>query len=423
MRQAVALPLLLCFLTAACVQKQAETGIPTARFTAVDTFFQDEVRNHRLPGAVALVVRDDAVVYLRAFGERDPSTHAPMQVDDLFRLYSMTKSITTVAALQLVEDGRLRLTDPVSVYIPEFARARVYEPPFVPGRPTDLMQRTVPAKRAPTILDLIRHTSGLTYGQGGPANWRDYQAANLIPETWQKVDGVIALTNEEVARRAAGVPLAFEPGTQWAYGRSTDVLGRVIEVASGQPLDEYLASRLFKPLGMKDTVFNLSPEQLKRAAQPGPPQPGAAPVTFTDLARRRTFFAGGAALVGTADDYARFCRMLLNGGELDGVPVLSKTTVASMTSDQLGPLADHPSFNLSKSYTFGLGGFVRRAKDPDHPYANIREFGWWGGGGTAFWIDPSARLCGVLLTQQPDESRIYSEKFRALVYDAVENLR
>ena len=228
------------------------------RLSAIDAFFEDEVSNHRLPGAVALVVRDDKVIYLKAFGERDPAAHEPMRVDTLFRLYSMSKPIATVAALQLVEDGRLHLDDPVAKYIPEFASVQVYAPPFVPGGPKELEQKLLPAKHAPTIHDLVRHTSGLTYGQGGPANWRDYQATNLIPETWQKTDILIALTNAEVARRAASVPLAFEPGTQWAYGRSTDVLGRVIEVASGKPLDEYLADGLFKPLGMKDTVFNLS---------------------------------------------------------------------------------------------------------------------------------------------------------------------
>ncbi|MEQ1864813.1 MAG: serine hydrolase domain-containing protein [Micropepsaceae bacterium] len=389
------------------------------RLSAIDAFFEDEVSNHRLPGAVALVVRDDKVIYLKAFGERDPAAHEPMRVDTLFRLYSMSKPIATVAALQLVEDGRLHLDDPVAKYIPEFASVQVYAPPFVPGGPKELEQKLLPAKHAPTIHDLVRHTSGLTYGQGGPANWRDYQATNLIPETWQKTDILIALTNAEVARRAASVPLAFEPGTQWAYGRSTDVLGRVIEVASGKPLDEYLADGLFKPLGMKDTVFNLSPQQLKRAAQPGPAQPGADIVHFTDLSRRRTFFAAGAGLVGTAGDYARFCRVLLNGGALGKTRVLGQQTVALMMSDQIGTLADHPGFNLDKSYTFGLGGFVRRARDPKRPYANVGEFGWWGGGGTAFWVDPSTRLCGVLLTQQPDESRYYSEKFRALVYQTI----
>lgn len=397
----------------------AAEAAPSNSFTAIDAFFQTEVREQRLPGAVALVVHNDAVVYLNAFGERDPVTHAPMRADDLFRLYSMSKPMTTVAALQLVDQGRLRLTDPVAKYIPEFASVRVYTPPFTPDGPKDLEQKPAPVEHPSTILDLMRHTSGLTYGQAGPANWRDYQAKNLIPETWQKTDALIALTNAEVARRAARVPLAFEPGTQWMYGRSTDVLGRVVEAVSGEPLDEYLARHLFNPLGMRDTVFNLSPRQLKRAVQPSPPKPGADPVYYTDLSRRRAFFAGGAGLVGTAGDYARFCRTLLNGGKLGRVRILKRETVAAMMADQIGPLADQPSFNLHKSYTFGLGGFVRRANDPDHPYANVGEFGWWGGGGTAFWIDPSTRICGVLLTQQPDESRYYSEKFRALVYQAI----
>ena len=411
--------LLLCLAIVLALTAYPSTAAPE-RFATIDAFFSGELTEHRLPGAVALIVHDDKVIYLKAFGERDPTTHAPMRVDTLFRLYSMSKPIATVAALQLVEDGRLRLDDPVAKYIPEFANIQVYAPPFVAGAPKDLEQKAQPAQRAPTILDLIRHTSGLTYGQGGPANWRDYQATNLMPETWQKIDVLSALTNAEVARRAASVPLAFEPGTQWAYGRSTDVLGRVIEVTSGEPLDEYLARRLFKPLGMKDTVFNLSPQQLMRAAQPGPPQPGGDIIHFTDLSRRRTFFAAGAGLVGTAGDYAHFCRMLLSGGKVGKARILNRDTVARMMSDQLGALADHPSFNLGASYTFGLGGFVRRAKDPKQPYANIGEFGWWGGGGTAFWVDPSTRLCGVLLTQQPDESRYYSEKFRELAYGAIE---
>lgn len=397
----------------------AGSSAKPGNFESIDSFLADEVRAGRLPGAVALVVRDGAVVYLKAFGRRDPAKRAPMREDDIFRLYSMTKPIATVAALQLIEEGRLRLTDPISAYIPEFRHVRVYEPAYVPGGSDDIRQKPVAIRSTLTIMDLLRHTSGLTYGQGGPANARDYKAAGLVPEIWLKVDPLLGLTNEDVAKRIASLPLAFEPGTQWAYGRSIDVLGRVIEVASGMTLDAYLQRKIFKPLGMKDTGFNVKPAQRKRVVKPGRLQPKAVRTYLTDLSKRRRFLSAGGGLVGTAGDYARFCQMLLDDGEHQGTRLLTPQSIAMMTSDQLGRLADRPSFNLNASYTFGLGVFVRRAKDPKHFYANVGEFGWWGGGGTAFWADPGTRICGVLLTQQPDEDRFYSERFRKLVYEAI----
>jgi CubicO group peptidase (beta-lactamase class C family) len=184
------------------------------------------------------------------------------------------------------------------------------------------------------------------------------------------------------------------------------------------PLDVYFDKRIFAPLGMSQTGFNVPGDDQSRVVQPGKPQAGATPTFLTDLSRHRQFLSGGGGLVGGID-YGIFCGMLLGGGTFEGTRVLGAKSVALVTSDQIGTLADHPSFNLGPSYTFGLGVFVRRAKDPAHPYANVGEFGWWGGAGTAFWGDPKARICGVLLTQQPDESRYYVEKFRALVYDAL----
>ncbi len=390
------------------------SGHSDERLTRIDHFVQNEVDAGRLPGAVALVIRKGEVIYAKGFGFRDPVARTPLRTDGIFRLYSMTKPITSVAVMILVENGLLRLSDPISDHLPEFADLTVYEPVAPPWSRDPIEQTAVPVKRAPTVWDLLRHASGLTYGQGGSNNQRDYIAAGVINADWTKGlerDSLQGLSMEEASKRMASIPLAFPPGTRWAYGRSTDVLGRLIEVVSGLTLEAFFEERIFRPLAMPDTGFNLSGAQQSRVVESG--------TKLIDLTKRRSFLSGGGGLAGTAQDYGRFCQMMLNGGNLDGATILSPKSISMMTSDQIGALADEPSFNLGPSYSFGLGVFVREALGPSPVYGSPGEYGWWGGGGTAFWADPEEELCGIWLTQQPDEPRYYSRTFRALVYQAL----
>jgi CubicO group peptidase (beta-lactamase class C family) len=387
-------------LVHACTRGPLQPTADTA--PAVTAFLNTEIREHRLRGAVAIVIDERRIAYARAFGHCNEAATAPMQLDSLFRLYSMTKPITAAAALILVEEGRIGLDDPVGGRLPEFASPRVYQQTAT-GEGI-----AAPARKPLTIRDLLRHTSGITYGQGGPENERDYRAAGLLPEIWSETNPMQGRTNADVSRALGAVPLAFEPGEQWAYGRSTDVLGRLIEGVSGQTLDVFLRERLFEPLGMRDTAFNVAQSDQSRIVEPSSLAAAHEPRTnMTNLSVEQTFFSGGGGLVGSAPDYACFCRMLLNGGELDGVRVLSESSVDFMFTDQLGPIAAHPSFAFGEGYGFSFAGFVRTSGEH-------QEIGWWGAGGTAFWCDRAAGMCGILLIQQSDEARRFSDRFHDL---------
>lgn len=359
-------------------------------FENIGRYFAEETESGRLSGAVLTITGTDATLYQKAFGLRVPGSDEAMGEDALFRLYSMTKPITTVAVLQLMEEGKFRLSDPISTYLPEFSAQ----------------------DNVPTIWDLLRHTSGLTYGQGGPEVTAAYKEKDLLLSVWVKGDPQKSLTNEDVSQRLAASPLAFKPGEKWAYGRSTDVLGRLVEVISEQSLEDYLQAHILGPLDMRDTTFH--PQSRANLAEPPiNPKTGKPHNLFTE---DRTFEAGGEGLYGTSDDYAAFCRMLLN----EGGDILSSKSIAMMTTDQLGPLAHKPDFNLGPSYSFGFNVFVRTALGPSPIPGSKGEFGWWGSGGTAFWVDPEAEFCAIMMTQQPDESRHYSRAFRALVYGSME---
>jgi CubicO group peptidase (beta-lactamase class C family) len=399
------------FPLALMVQACAPAGDQPAANTApaITDFLDAEIREHRLQGAVAIVIDDRRIVYARAFGHRDNAASSPMQLDSLFRLYSMTKPITAAAVLILIDEERIGLDDPVGQYLPEFASPRVYQAAAAGER------RVAAARNPLTVRELLRHTSGITYGQGGPENERDYRAAGLLPEIWSESNPV-GRSNADVTRALAAVPLAFEPGEQWAYGRSTDVLGRLVEVVSGQTLDVFLRERLFAPLQMHDTSFNVAASNEARVVEPSTLAPANEPRThMTDLSQPQTFFSGGGGLVGTALDYARFCQMLLNGGEHNGVRVLSQESVELMLSDQLGPLAAHPSFAFGEGYGFSFAGYVRTVSTQS---GERQEVGWWGAGGTAFWCDRAEGMCGILLIQQSDEARSFSDRFHDIARTA-----
>jgi CubicO group peptidase (beta-lactamase class C family) len=370
----------------------------------------------RLPGAVLLVARDGKLQYANAVGVQDPATGRPMARDTIFRIYSMTKPIVSIATMQLVEDGQLRLGDPVSRYLPELKGMQVaVEKPGPDGRPA-IVER-VAAPREMTVQDLLRHTSGLTYAPFGRSAVKDeYAKAEINPGLRQ-----LPFDLSEMARRLGKMPLAFAPGTTWDYSISTDVLGLVVERVSGQKLDAYLQQRILGPLGMKDTAFWVPPEKQSRLAEAFPADPDSkAKVELLDVRRAPTLLSGGGGMVSTADDYLRFTQMLLNGGELDGVRIVSRKTIEYMASDHLGPIARGPAYLPGPGHGFGLGFAVRSGSGESAWYGSPGDYYWGGYAGTAFWIDPKERLVAVWMMQGPAQSGQYRPLLRAAVYTSLD---
>ncbi|CCD97106.1 putative beta-lactamase [Bradyrhizobium sp. ORS 375] len=367
------------------------------RLDQVSAYFRDEVAGGNIPGAVVLVQQHGSPVLLQSFGFRDPASRTEMTADAIFRIYSMSKPITSVAAMMLVDDGRLRLDDPLSKFIPAFADVKV---------------DGAPLERPITILDLLRHTSGITYGfYGETVVRRVYAHAQLF-------DGDI--DNATFVERLAKLPLAEQPGTLWDYGHSTDVLGRVIEVASGRVLYQFEQERLLGPLGMRDTAFFLAdPIQRGRIAEPSPRDWFDRPIAgLDDPIRPRRWQSGGAGMISSISDYARFAQMLLNGGELDGRRYLMPETVALMTRDHVvgaGIRRDDLYFPGAE-HGFGLGFSVRLAEKPPLPAG---EYGWDGVGGTFFFIDPADDLFVIVMMQAPAQRGRIASDVRRLVYEAL----
>lgn len=375
-------------------------------------YFRNEVANHKIPGAVVLVQQHGKPVFFETFGNRDVAS--PMTKDTIFRLYSMTKPITSVVAMMLVEEGALQLDDPLSKYIPEFSRTQV----GVDRRGGDEHESSglAPLARPITIEDLLRHTSGITYGFYGddPARKR-YAQLDLYGRDY---------TNAEWAERIAKLPLAEQPGTLWDYGHSTDILGRVIEVISGQTLYQFEKKRLLDPLGMIDTSFYITdPAKRPRIAEPFLGDRMIGPVVgMRDPSEARRWEAGGSGLIGTITDYARFMQMMLNGGTFDGKRYLTARTVALMTTDHIGPgsgvARDYYYFPGTGS-GFGLGFAVRTRELAGEP-GPIGEYRWDGVGGTFFWVDPGDDMFVVVMAQAPSQRVQLETDVRKLVYDALE---
>jgi CubicO group peptidase (beta-lactamase class C family) len=395
-----------------------QVGLSSQRLERIGQLLKADVDKGKIPGVVAFVGRKGRAAYFEAFGSRDKASGAPMTKDAIFRIYSMTKPITSVAAMMLVEEGRIVLTDPVSQYLPALAKLEVAVPRLDPGTGRTTYD-LVPAERSMTIQDLLRHTSGLTYGDTTP-NVRVKEAYTKIGVDWKD------MTAAEQVERLGKVPLAFQPGTVWHYGLSTDVLGRVVEVVSGGRLGQFFQERIFAPLKMTDSGFFVPKEKAGRIAQPFDKDPATGnAIKLLDVTAPQQNDAGGGGGVGTTMDYARFCQMLLNGGQLDGARLLSPTTVRLMTSDHLGRIADagpSPSTGLlgTPGYGFGLGFAVRREDGLAAVHGSAGDYTWGGFAGTYFWIDPKEELFGILMTQQPGPIRVeYRKLFRQLVYQAV----
>jgi CubicO group peptidase (beta-lactamase class C family) len=365
---------------------------------------------------VTLVARRGQIASLEALGYRDREVGAAMAPDTIFRIASMTKPFTSVAAMMLAEEGKLVIANPVSRYIPEFANLKVA------AGSDDASAKTLstePLQRDMTVHDLLRHTSGLSYAHlVGPLLKGPYEAANVLDEKQ---------TNAEMVVKLSKLPLAYQPGSTWQYGVSTDVLGRVVEVASGMDLDQFIAERICKPLGLANTGFG--PIDKTCVAQPQiDPASGKRP-PMRDTAVRPNWISGGSGLLSTAGDYVRFAQMLLNGGELGGTRLLSPTTITLMTSDHLAPetrrspstqilfgaLAPTPELGLS----FGLGFAVRTHTGRNPLPGSVGDFSWSGVSGTYFWIDPAQELIAILMMQAPAERLRYRYLMRTLVYQAM----
>ncbi len=374
-----------------------EVGLSSQRLAKVGEVINGEIAKERYPGAVVLVARKGKVAYFESFGQRDPQSGAPMTKDAIFRLYSMTKPFTSVAAMMLVEDGKIRLTDPVSRHLPKLANLQVSVPRYDAdtGKVTYAL---VPVEREMTVQDLLRHTSGLVYSNTSHAKVKELYAKEGVD--WNGV------TAAEQLDRLSKVPLAHQPGSAWEYSLSTDVLGRVVESVSGVTLGQFLQERLFEPLKMTDTAFLVPNGKVARLAQPVEKDPATGnPVKLLDVTVPQKNDAGGAGTAGTTADYARFSQMLLNGGQLDGVRLLGRATVAQMASDHVGDIRI-ASPTLVRGYGFGLGFAVRKETGLNAITGSAGEYRWGGAAGTAFWVDPKEQMVVVWMTQaQPGPRR------------------
>jgi len=382
--------------------------------------FKTEVEQGKLPGAVVVVARKGKIAYFESFGHRDKASGARMTNDTIFRIYSMTKPLVSVAAMMLMEEGRLQLTDPVSKFLPELSKLQVsiakVDPEFA-----RVTFATAPAEREMTVQDLLRHTSGLAYGEitaNTPVK-EAYAEAGVYQPNGLPYDAR-GLTPAEQVARLARAPLAHQPGTVWEYSLASDVLGRVVESASGMPLGRFLEERLFKPLKMTDSGFFVPSDRLGRIAQPDPGNS----IKLIDVTTPPKNDSGGAGGVSTAGDYLRFGQALLNGGQLDGARILSRSTVSLMTSDHLGrisaPTTPGELLLGTRGYTFGLGFAVREAPGVAGLPGSAGEYMWAGFAGTYFWVDPKEELVGVLMTQAPSATRAYYRRLlKQLVYQAI----
>ncbi len=371
----------------------AQHGFDVEKLGAIDELMERNIQQGRMVGCTALVARADDVVYYKTWGQRDREADQPMTKDTIFRIYSMSKPITSVAIMQLVEQGKVDLDRPIETYLPEFANMKVLEI-------TGDEKKEVDAKRQMTVRDLLRHTSGLTYGFFGSSDVdRKYLAKGILGSDRNL---------KETITKLASVPLKHQPGTVWEYSVSTDVLGRVVEVASEQRFDRYLQEHVFAPLKMNDTAFMVPQDKMKRFAQMyAPDGDGLKPARQWASRRfvnpKNEYFSGGGGLCSTTENYLRFCQMLLRGGELDGQRLLKSETIEEMTRNQL-----ESDVKRRGGFRFGLGFAIT-------PQGDYR---WGGAAGTRFWINPEKKIIGIFMVQINPYRRNYGEQMKQLVYRA-----
>ena len=401
--------------------KPESVGMSTKKLEHITQVFQAEVDKGAIPGMILQINRNGKLVYTSVVGFKDKAKNQPMTKDSIFRIYSMTKPMVSVTAMQLVEEGKIQLTDPISKFLPEFKDMQVSV------AKTDSKGETyydaVPALRPITVQDLLRHTSGIGYPEiiKNPIIKRSYIQGGLFVPDGTDYDQR-RLTPKEFVTAVANAPLSTQPGTNWEYSMSVDVLGRVIEAATGQRLGDYMQAHLLKPLNMVDTGFKVPKEKVARLAQPFSVDPTTQqPIKLLDVTIDPANDSGGAGGVSTAADYMNFVSMLVNNGEFNGQRIISPMTLRLMTSDQLGtrtgnPLPPGQLLMGVNGYTFGLGFMVRQGAGLSEVPGSEGEFMWAGAAGTFFWIDPKEKLGVVLMTQVPGPIRPY---YRRLIKQLV----
>ncbi len=381
-------------------------GLSPTRLARMSDAFKREIDKGTIPGVTVMVARRGQIGWFEAWGKQNPAQSAPMTRDSIFRIYSMTKPIVSIGIMQLVEDGFLLLGEPLTKYIPEFSAQKVA---VENNGKLDL----VPLARPITLHDLLRHTSGLTNDTAGDGPVQRMYKQSRIRDR--------SISNAEHAAIVAAMPLVCQPGAEWNYSRSTDILGRIIEIVSGKSLGAYLTERILAPLQMTETAFHTGAENAQRLAEPFANDPWSGePVKLIDMLEKPVVESGGGGLVSTTMDYARFCQMLLNGGTLDGNRIIGRKTLQVMTSNHLAAGVRINGTLMSPGHGFGLG-FAVRTHDGMAPFAgSVGQFFWSGMAGTFFWIDPAEELFAVFMSQGPGQREHLRTMVRSLVYSAVE---
>jgi len=383
-----------------------QIGLSPVRLQKMSDAFKREVDKGTVPGMTVMVVRRGQIGHFEAIGRQGPVATAPMAHNTIFRIFSMTKPIVSVGIMMLLEEGHVLLSDPVAKFIPEFARQKV-------GVERNGKLELVPVQNPMTIQDLLRHTSGITYDHTG--NGLVQQLYKNSPLRNRKI------TNAEHATMVAELPLICQPGAEWNYSRSTDILGRIIEIISGKSLGAFLTERILAPLQMAETAFYTAAENAGRLAEPFPNDPWSGEkVQLFDMLEKPVMESGGGGLVSTTMDYARFCQMLLNGGTLDGNRIIGRKTLELMASDHLAPEVKIQGALMPPGHGFGLGFAVRRQRGIAPFPGSVGEFFWSGRAGTFFWIDPTEELFAVFMMQGPEQRQYMRLLLRDLVFAAVE---
>jgi CubicO group peptidase (beta-lactamase class C family) len=401
-----------------------DVGLSSRRLLRIGDALSADARQGKIPGAVVLVARHGKVAYFEAVGMQDPDNQTPMRRDALFRIASMTKPVTAVAALMLMEEGRFALSDPVSRHLPALGDLQV----GIELKNASTGERSLrmqPVRRQMTVQDLFRHTSGLTYGIFGDSLCQQmYRDAKLLDARQ---------SNAQMVGKIAALPLVCQPGAKFEYGMSTDVLGGLVELLSGVDLNQFFTERIFTPLALRDMGFVLTGQNRTRLALPNnDPASGVTAAKYRyDPARAPTWFSGGGGLFSTAGDYARFCQMLLNGGELNGVRLLSHKSIELMTSEHLPPNVGFGTFTPELGTSaplpeygqgYGLGVGVRKESGRSPVPGSVGDFYWGGVLGTYFWVDPKEQLIAILMLQETDMKKRarYRPLLRNLVYASLQ---
>jgi CubicO group peptidase (beta-lactamase class C family) len=386
--------------------KPESLGLSPIRLQRVSDAFKRDIDKGTIPGVTIMVARRGQIGWFDALGQQNPAATAPMARDTLFRIFSMTKPIVSIGVMTLLEEGHLLLTDPIAKYIPEFANQKVA---VEHNGKLDL----VPLARPITIQDLLRHTSGITYEHSG--NGPVHQMYQQSKVRSRKI------SNAEHAALVASMPLVCQPGSEWNYSRSTDILGRLLEVVSGKTLAAFLTERILAPLQMTETAFHTGEENAPRLAEPFAADPWTGEkIQLFNMLEKPVMESGGGGLVSTTMDYARFCQMLLNGGTLDGTRIIGRKTLQLMASNHLGPAVKVCSPLMPAGHGFGLGFAVRTDQGMAPFPGSVGQFFWSGIAGTFFWIDPKEELFAVFMSQGPGQREYFRTLVRSLVYAAVE---